>query len=112
MPTEDDRVVFDQSRTVTWALTAPFYPRMAMFRREVLEAIRAGLLAPPPLARVICLHIVAVGDGQAEFTLEPRGDLENLAGAFTEALLDNTSGAAPWARRRNPSCRPGRAQQR
>ncbi|HWZ07733.1 MAG TPA: PaaI family thioesterase [Bradyrhizobium sp.] len=99
MQTEDDRVVFDQSRTVSWTSTVPFHPRMAkMSGREVLEAIRAGLLAPPPLARVIGFHIVAVGDGQAEFALEPRGDLENLAGALhggvAASLLDNALGAA------------------
>jgi uncharacterized protein (TIGR00369 family) len=69
-----------------------------MWGREVLEAIQAGLLAPPPLARVIGFHIVAVGDGQAEFTLEPRGDLENPAGALhgggAASLLDNALGAA------------------
>jgi len=56
MPTEDERLIFDQSRTVSWASTAPFHPRMAkMSGREVLEAIQAGLLAPPPVARLI-LH--------------------------------------------------------
>ena len=99
MPTEDDRLVFDHSRTVSWASTAPFHPRMTkMSGREVLEAIQAGLLAPPPLARVIGFHIVAVGDGQVEFALEPRADLENLAGALhggvAASLLDNALGAA------------------
>jgi uncharacterized protein (TIGR00369 family) len=99
MPTEDDRLVFDQSRTMSWTSTVPFRPRMAkMSGREVLEAIRAGQLAPPPLARVIGFHIVSVGDGQAEFTLEPRGDLENLAGGLhggvAASLLDNALGAA------------------
>jgi acyl-coenzyme A thioesterase PaaI-like protein len=94
MPTEDDRLVFDQSRTVTWALTAPFHPRMAkMSGREVLEAIQAGLLAPPPLPRVIGFHIGAVGDGRAEFTLEPRGDLENLAGALHGGVAASRSTA-------------------
>jgi hypothetical protein len=50
-----------------------------MSGREVLEAIQAGLLAPPLLARVIGFHIVGVGDGQAEFALEPRGDLIGAA---------------------------------
>jgi len=99
MPTEDDRLAFDRSRTVSWASTVPFHRRMAkMSGREVLEAIQAGLLAPPPLARVIGFHIVAVGDGRAEFALEPRGDLENLAGGLhggvAASLLDNTMGAA------------------
>jgi uncharacterized protein (TIGR00369 family) len=99
MPTEVDRPVFDQSRTVSWASMAAFHPRMAkMSGRDVLEAIQAGRLAPPPLARVIGFHIVAVGDGQAEFLLEPRGDLENLAGALhggvAASLLDNALGAA------------------
>jgi uncharacterized protein (TIGR00369 family) len=69
-----------------------------MSGREVLEAIKAGLLAPPPLARLIGFRIVAVGDGQAEFTLEPREDLENLAaalhGGVAASLLDNALGAA------------------
>ena len=99
MSTLDDQLVFDQSRIVSWTSTVPFHPRMAkMSGHEVLEAIQAGLLAPPPLARVIGFHIVAVGDGQAEFALEPRGDLENLAGALhggvAATLLDNALGAA------------------
>ena len=99
MPTEDEPLIFDQFRTVSWASTAPFQLRMArMSGREMLEAIQAGLLAPPPLARVIGFHIVAVGDGQAEFALDPRGDLENLAGALhggvAASLLDNALGAA------------------
>ena len=99
MPTEEDQLVFDHSRTVSWTSTGPFHPQMAkMSGREVLEAIQAGLLAPPLLARVIGFHIVAVGDGQAEFALEPRGDLENLAGAphggVAASLLDNALGAA------------------
>ena len=99
MPTEVDRPVFDQSRTMSWASMAAFHPRMAkMSGRDVLEAIQAGRLAPPPLARVIGFHIVEVGDGQVEFALEPRGDLENLAGALhggvAASLLDNALGAA------------------
>jgi len=65
MPTEEDQLVFDHSRTVSWTSTGPFHPQMAkMSGREVLEAIQAGLLAPPLLARVIGFHIVGVGDGQ------------------------------------------------
>src|SRR5580700_11208126 len=94
MPTEDERLIFDQSRTVSQAS-----PRMAkMSGREVIEAIRAGLLAPPPLARLIGFQIAAIADGQVEFALEPREDLENLAGALhggvAASLLDNALGAA------------------
>jgi uncharacterized protein (TIGR00369 family) len=94
MPTEDERLIFDQSRTVSQAS-----PRMAkMSGREVIEAIRAGLLAPPPLARLIGFQITAIADGQVEFALEPREDLENLAGALhggvAASLLDNALGAA------------------
>jgi hypothetical protein len=53
-------LLFDQSRTVSWASAVPFHPRMAkMSGREVLEAVQAGLLAPPPLARAIGFHIRA-----------------------------------------------------
>jgi uncharacterized protein (TIGR00369 family) len=94
MPTEDERLIFDQSRTVSQAS-----PRMAkMSGREVIEAIRAGLLAPPPLARLMGFQIAAIADGQVEFALEPREDLENLAGALhggvAASLLDNALGAA------------------
>jgi uncharacterized protein (TIGR00369 family) len=69
-----------------------------MSGREVLGGIQAGLLAPPPFAQVVGFHIVAFGEGQAEFTLEPREDLENLAGTFhggvAASLLDNVLGAA------------------
>jgi hypothetical protein len=44
MPTEEDQLVFDHSRTVSWTSTGPFHPQMAkMSGREVLEAIQAGL---------------------------------------------------------------------
>ena len=47
MPTEEDQLVFDHSRTVSWTSTGPFHPQMAkMSGREVLEAIQAVLLAP------------------------------------------------------------------
>jgi hypothetical protein len=105
MPTEDERLIFDQSRTVSQAS-----PRMAkMSGREVIEAIRAGLLVPPPLARLIGFQIAAIADGQVEFALEPREDLENLAGALHGVSLPRFS-TMPWALRCNPCCRPGRAR--
>src|ERR1700719_1091795 len=99
MPIQESPLTFDQTRAVSWATMAPFHQKMAALSgREVLESIREGRLAPPPMARLIGFHVVAVGDGQAEFALEPRGDLENLAGALhggvAASLLDNALGAA------------------
>jgi uncharacterized protein (TIGR00369 family) len=99
MPIQESPLTFDQTRAVSWATMAPFHQKMAaMSGREVLESIREGRLAPQPMARLIGFHVVAVGDGQAEFALEPRGDLENLAGALhggvAASLLDNALGAA------------------
>src|SRR6202047_3182142 len=99
MPIQEVPLTFDQTRAISWATMAPFHKKMAaMSGREVLESIREGRLAPPPMARLIGFHVVAVGDGQAEFALEPRGDLENLTGALhggvAASLLDNALGAA------------------
>ncbi len=90
---------FDRVREVSWAETAPFRPVMAaMSGREVLEAIRDGRIAPPPIARLLGFSIGEIGDGEIEFTLEPREDLENLAsmlhGGVAATLLDNALGAA------------------
>ena len=69
----------------------------AMSGREVLKAL-GGTLGPSAHGAADRFHVVAVGDGQAEFALEPRGDLENLAGALhggvAASLLDNALGAA------------------
>ena len=52
-----------------------FHQKMAaMSGREVLESIREGRLATHGAADWIS-RLVAVGDGQVEFALEPRGDL-------------------------------------
>ena len=94
-----DTVAFDRVREVSWAATAPFWPAMAgMSGREVLEAIRDGRIAPPPIAQLIGFAIGEIEDGEIEFTLTPREDLENLAGMLhggvAATLLDNALGAA------------------
>ena len=87
MPTEDERLIFDQPRTVSWPSTVPFRPRMAkMSGREVLEAIQAGLLAPPPMARLIGFHIVAVGDGLADRHVATRGVPRNKRDSSVESF--------------------------
>lgn len=90
---------FDRVREVSWTATAPFWPAMAaMSGREGLEAIRDGRVAPPPIARLLGFSIGEIGDGEIEFTLTPREDLENLAnmvhGGVAATLLDNALGAA------------------
>jgi uncharacterized protein (TIGR00369 family) len=92
-------LIMDQTRTVDWASTGPFQPEMATLSgREVLERVKAGRFAPPPMARVIGFDLEMLGEGEVVLVMEPREDLENLAGALhggvAATLLDNVFGAA------------------
>jgi len=92
-----------RSRTVEWL--DPAGARQAMGElpgAEILRRIKAGELPAPPMARVIGFSVGEIGDGRVTFELEPREDLENLAGMLhggvAATLLDNALGAAVHTR--------------
>ena len=94
-----DRQVDDRTCNVTWSDPAAGRAAMAeLTGLEIMEAIRDGRLAGPPMARLIGFRCVLVEPGQVVMELEPREDLENftgmLHGATAAALLDTAMGAA------------------
>ncbi|WP_374470006.1 PaaI family thioesterase [Phenylobacterium sp.] len=88
-----------RTRTIEWASPQPFRAELAgLSGLQMLEGIKAGRLPPPPMARVVGFAIGEVEPGRVVFELEPREDLENLAGMLhggvAATLLDNALGAA------------------
>lgn len=66
--------------------------------REYLEAIRDGDLPPPPIANLVAMHLVAIGDGEAFFRCEPDESVYNpigmVHGGLLCTLLDSAAGCA------------------
>ena len=65
--------------------TAPSGPEPTM--RDVLLAIRADQLDPPPAAALLGLRIIDVGPGTAVFALVPRTEHLNADGTVNGGLL-------------------------
>jgi len=88
-----------RQRTITW-----YDPRAAaeaargLSGRELLEAIAAGELPPPPMASVFAFEIVEIGDGEVRFAVTPDESAYNPIGAvhggLTCTLLDTAVGCA------------------
>jgi uncharacterized protein (TIGR00369 family) len=88
-----------RQRTITW-----YDPRAAaaaargLSGRDVLEAIAAGELPPPPMASVFAFEIVEIGDGEVRFAVTPDESAYNPIGAvhggLTCTLLDTVVGCA------------------
>lgn len=70
--------------------------------REVLEAMIAGRLPAPPMARTLGFRLVEVGDGSAVFEGEPSADLLNplgiVHGGWALTLIDSAAGCAAHSR--------------
>jgi uncharacterized protein (TIGR00369 family) len=70
-------------RTISW-----YDPRAvtdaarALPGREAMEAIRDGVLPPPPMAALFGFTIVEVGDGEVAFELTPDQSMYNPIGAI------------------------------
>jgi uncharacterized protein (TIGR00369 family) len=66
--------------------------------REFLEAIVDGRLPPPPIAELLGMRLVSVGDGEALFECEPDESVWNpigsVHGGWLCTLLDSAGGCA------------------
>jgi uncharacterized protein (TIGR00369 family) len=66
--------------------------------REFLEAVRAGRIPPPPIARLLGFELTAVGDGEATFSGTPDESVFNpigtVHGGYVATLLDSALGCA------------------
>lgn len=54
---------------------------------DYLRAVQAGRLPPPPSAALLGVEIADVGEGTASFSLRPRPELDNGAGAVHGGFL-------------------------
>jgi uncharacterized protein (TIGR00369 family) len=88
-----------RSRTVTWH--DPFVVAAAARERsglETLEALRDGVLPPPPIARLFAMDVVAVSEGRVEFRCAVDESAYNPIGAvhggLVCTLLDTVAGCA------------------
>lgn len=70
--------------------------------RDMLEAMIAGRLPAPPMARTLGFRLVEVGDGSAVFEGEPSADLLNplgiVHGGWALTLIDSAAGCAAHSR--------------
>jgi uncharacterized protein (TIGR00369 family) len=66
--------------------------------REFLQAIIDGRLPPPPIASLLGMRLVSVGDGEALFACEPDEAVYNpigmVHGGWLCTLLDSAAGCA------------------
>jgi uncharacterized protein (TIGR00369 family) len=88
-----------RSRTVTWhdplVVAAGALERSGL---ETLEAIRDGVLPPPPIARLFTMDVVAVAEGRVEFRCDVDESAYNpigvVHGGLVCTLLDTVAGCA------------------
>jgi uncharacterized protein (TIGR00369 family) len=88
-----------RSRTITWQdpmLGAAAAARLSGL--EYVEAIRSGEIPPPPIAVVMNMSIVELGEGRAVFEGEPGEEHYNpigvVHGGYASTLLDSALGCA------------------
>ena len=88
-----------RQRVVEWQAPGPVArAAMGMSGMEAMQAIRDGILPPPPLAKLIGFRPVLVEPGRVVMELDAEESLENtvglLHGATAAALLDTAMGCA------------------
>jgi len=84
---------YNRSHKVTWEDPAAARAQMAeLTGLEIMESVRDGRLAEPPMARLIDFRCVSVKPGEVMLELQPHEALENymgmLHGAAAATLLD------------------------
>jgi uncharacterized protein (TIGR00369 family) len=89
----------ERRRTIFWEDPLAGLPlRRTMTGREYLEAMQRGEIAPPPMAQLMDIDIVEVGDGRATFEGHPGEQHYNpigvVHGGFVATLLDSVMGCA------------------
>ena len=88
-----------RSRTVTWhdplVVAAGAMERSGL---ETLEALRDGVLPPPPIARLFQMDVVSVAEGRVEFSCAVDESVYNpigvVHGGLVCTLLDTVAGCA------------------
>jgi uncharacterized protein (TIGR00369 family) len=88
-----------RQRVVDWQAPAPAArAAMVMSGMEAMQAIRDGILPPPPMAKLIGFRMSTVEPGRIMMELDADESLENtiglLHGATAAALLDTAMGCA------------------
>jgi uncharacterized protein (TIGR00369 family) len=88
-----------RTRTVTWhdpLVTAAGALRLSGL--ETMQAIRDGLLPPPPIARLVQMDIVDLAEGRVEFSCAVDESVYNpigvVHGGLVCTLLDTVAGCA------------------
>jgi uncharacterized protein (TIGR00369 family) len=89
----------ERTRTYTWE--DPAVSVAAMANRsglEILQAISAGEIPPPPMMHTLGMRGEEVGEGRMVFVLEPRefhyNPLGTMHGGVLATLLDSATGCA------------------
>jgi uncharacterized protein (TIGR00369 family) len=88
-----------RTRTLTWYAPATLAAAAAKLSgRELLDAIGEGRLPAPPMAELIGVRLVLVGDGEVRFAWTPDESAYNpigmVHGGLLCTLLDFAAGAA------------------
>ncbi|HEY0300599.1 MAG TPA: PaaI family thioesterase, partial [Rhizomicrobium sp.] len=88
-----------RQRLVEWQAPGPVArAAMAMSGLEAMQAIRDGVLPPPPMAKLIGFRMAVAEPGRVVMELEAEESLENtiglLHGATAAALIDTAMGCA------------------
>jgi uncharacterized protein (TIGR00369 family) len=88
-----------RERTHTWDDPAPLHDVMRTLPGlESLQRVIRGELPPPPMARLMDLRLIEVGDGRAVFVSTPSefhyNPLGVAHGGFAATLLDSAMGCA------------------
>ena len=88
-----------RERVVDWQAPGPAAKAaLTMSGMEAMQAIRDGILPPPPMAKLIGFRMATVEPGRIVMELDAEESLENtvglLHGATAAALLDTAMGCA------------------
>jgi uncharacterized protein (TIGR00369 family) len=99
VPTAPDNWGEPRSRTVTWH--DPMITAAGALERSglaTMEAIRDGVLPPPPIAKLVQMGITALEEGRVEFTCELDESVYNpigvVHGGLVCTMLDTVAGCA------------------
>jgi uncharacterized protein (TIGR00369 family) len=99
VPTAPDAWGEPRSRTVSWH--DPMITAAGALERsglETMEAIRDGVLPPPPIAKLVQMDIRALEEGRVEFTCELDESVYNpigvVHGGLVCTMLDTVAGCA------------------
>lgn len=89
----------EKSRLITWSDPEQSRARSAgLTGLEIMRGIRDGVLAPPPMARLIGFDCVVAEPGEVVMELKPEESLENLMpmlhGGAAATMLDTAMAAA------------------